>query len=322
MSSTRGTDGRKRRRDETEEQSTPVLSKKPKDGPEGTPSGSEVVAPNATCPLELLSYASEAHLYSIGLIFRDDKLTLWYQDASGLVKTTGVVSIITDFEEFTIALIALAYCDASRWGVSPVFRLPEKTSYSQVLRPLNSARYIVNLRYPGDENKVKIILHKRVCSRDYLVGRRTFVYEATSRHNILKDEVFVVKFSQQVKTRRSEQDLLKTAVAAGVKNVPKLYFADDIWSLSDGPRNIFHPDHVPYDDRVFRAIAFQKYVPLQVVLREHPEYLEIMITQLLRCGFILRIVPNYILRRSSRPPRSPLQGENTAPRCQRRQHYV
>lgn len=280
-------EGKKRLRDEMEEENTPPSSKRLKPETESTPPEPEVTVQAASYALEVLSCTNGTRIYSLGMMFKDDKFTLWYYDASGLVKTTDNLSIITGFEDFAAVFVALASCDASRWGALPVLCPPEEKPYPQHFPPANLSGYTVDIRHPGDsERKVKITLGDCVFCQYALVGRRTFVYEATSPHDSLKNEVFIVKFSQQIKTRRSEQDLLKIAVAAGVKNLPTLYFADDLWSLSDGPRSIFHPDLQPYDDRVLRVIVCQKYVPLHVVLLEHPEYLETMVTQLLQCKFL------------------------------------
>lgn len=220
----------------------------------------ELTVQAASYALEMLSCTNGTRVYSVGLIFRDDRLSLWYYDASGLVKSTEELSLIEDFEKVAAVLVALASCDATGWGAMPVLKPPPRKS--------------------------------SLFCQYALVGRRTFVYSAETTTKSLKKtlgKVFIVKSSQQVESRTPENETIALATAAGVRHLPKTHFSSDLWQLRDGPRRIFHGeescDHL-HDNRILRVLVCKKYTPLQVVLLKHPEYLPQMICEMLDCKYL------------------------------------
>lgn len=254
----------------------------------------EVTVQAASYALEVLSCTNGTRVYSVGLIFRDDRLSLWYYDASGLVKSTEELSLIEDFEKVAAVLVALASCDATGWGAMPVLKPPPRKSFPENFPSTDLSGFTFEIATPPHEGgcTARIRLKDAIFCQYALVGRRTFVYSAETTTKSLKKtlgKVFVVKFSQQVESRTPENEIIAIVTAAGVRHLPKTYFSSDLWQLRDGPRRIFHGEDncdQLYDNRILRVLVCKKYTPLQVVLLKHPEYLPQMICEMLDCKYL------------------------------------
>lgn len=279
---------------EEEEVNLPASSKRLNSGSNGgSAAGPEVTVQAASYALEVLSCTNGTRIYSLGLVFRDDRLSLWYYDASGLVRSTEELSLVEDFEKVSAALVGLACSDAEKWGAMPVLRPPRQKAFPKNFPASDLSGFTFDVQLPGDGESAEIRLRESIFCQYALVGRRTFVYAATITDKHLQDrlgKVFVVKFSQQVESRVSEHHIINIARDAGVKNIPEVFFSNDLWELKDGPRKVFHPQgDRPYDNRILRALVCKKYTPLQVVLLEHPEYLPQMVEEMLDCEFVARL---------------------------------
>jgi hypothetical protein len=76
--------------------------------------------------LGMLGSTGGARLHTLGVLLRDDLVSLWYFDASGIVRTskykgkeTERLSLIDHFERVAAIFIALAYCNEEQFGAIP-----------------------------------------------------------------------------------------------------------------------------------------------------------------------------------------------------------
>ncbi|KAI0085818.1 hypothetical protein BDY19DRAFT_996482, partial [Irpex rosettiformis] len=74
--------------------------------------------------LEMLSSTKGTRVHSIIVGLRDDLLSLWYFDASGVVRTCSSeskekLSIVYDFERVAAIFVALSYCNLEQCGAAP-----------------------------------------------------------------------------------------------------------------------------------------------------------------------------------------------------------
>jgi hypothetical protein len=242
--------------------------------------------------LEVLSSTRGTRIHSLGMTVIDDRITLWYYDASGIVRSEPSLSLVNDFEEVAAIFVGLASCDVDKWGALPsVFQVPEGASYPESFPPLDLQGYSLVPRTKYSGAQVKLTLSKLVFSQYAIVGRRTFVYEAVTDSKLFHGKDVIVKFSQQVCTRKSEAFLLDVARKADVDHLPELHLSEDLWRLSDGIREAFYPDMKDaYEDRVLRMLVYTKYQPLEVLFSKSAEHLPTMVDQMLDCKQICFVV--------------------------------
>ena len=249
----------------------------------------------ASYALEVLSGTFGTRLHSLGIIFRGDKMSLWYYDASGVVRTASTLSLIDDFEVVAAIIIAIGCCDGSRFGFLPsILELSASESYPKDLPPRSLEGYSVDLSPQDGSPAVAVTLNKPIFTQYSLVGRRTFVYDATTNVASLADKEAVVKFSLQVKTRKPENELLEIARRAGVRHLPELHLTGDLFTPSDGIRYILEEQleafHEGYEDRVLRALVFTRYKPLRALFSKTSEHLKTMVKQMLECECVLYFI--------------------------------
>ncbi|KAI0695825.1 hypothetical protein BC835DRAFT_1345232, partial [Cytidiella melzeri] len=158
-------------------------------------------------------------MHNLGVIFRDELISLWYFDASGIVRMcpdAGVnrekLSLITSFERVAAIFVALAYCDAEQFGAVPAHVItPPTTNPHPSAFPIRCLKeHTIDLS--TDEDKEKnvpfiVTLGKHVYSQYALVGRRTTVYEGTTSAD--SGRRVIVKVSQQYIKRTSEFDIVE-----------------------------------------------------------------------------------------------------------------
>ncbi|KAI0691941.1 hypothetical protein BC835DRAFT_1359181 [Cytidiella melzeri] len=181
----------------------------------------------------MLGSTRGTRMHNIGVIFRDELISLWYFDASGIVRTcpdAGVnrekLSLITDFERVAAIFVALAYCDAEQFGAIPAHVItPPTTKPHPSAFPIRSLKeHTIDLS--TDEDKEKnvpfiVTLGKHVYSQYALVGRRTTIYEGTT--SAAGGGRVIVKVSQQYIKRTSEYDIVEHARKLGIEHVPEFH---------------------------------------------------------------------------------------------------
>lgn len=248
----------------------------------------------ASYALEMSGSTLGSRLHSLSIFLRDDKVTFWYADASGVVRTprpgTPVISLIDDFEKVAAIFIALSYCSAEALGAFPEAIIRPPQEYPASFPPTSLTGYTINL----SESNVpcEVILEKFVFSQYVIFGRRTTVYQASSRATALSGRALVVKISLQFIDRQSEVELVEKARKCGVRYLPEILKAKDMWKLSDGIRQyfLFEGTALKWDDRVLRCIVLPYYIPLSVQLLRKPDSIKTMARQMLRCEFVFPYV--------------------------------
>ncbi|KAI0692609.1 hypothetical protein BC835DRAFT_45077 [Cytidiella melzeri] len=243
--------------------------------------------------LEMLGSTRGTRMHNIGVIFRDELISLWYFDASGIVRTcpdAGVnrekLSLITNFEQVAAIFVALAYCDAEQFGAIPAHVItPPTTKPHPSAFPIRCLKeHTIDLS--TDEDKEKnvpfiVTLGKHIYSQYALVGRRTTIYEGTT--SAAGGGRVIVKVSQQYVKRTSEFDLVEHARKLGIEHVPEFLKSKDLWYLSSGIRKLFATAPDPDNDRVLRCLVMDRYTPLSEKLVQAPDSLMEMAKQLITC---------------------------------------
>ena len=281
------------------------VAKKHNPGPSSGRSLGNVVATDAhyqaaSYALEVLSSTNGTRLHSIGSMLKKDRLSFWYYDASGIVKTDEKqsLSLVDQFEEVAAALVAIACCDATRLGAMQGVAPPKELKYPTSFPPSNLTGYTIKMPFPHQRRvrqpQMVVTLDTPLFCQYALVGRHTIVYNATTSAPVgrKKGKAVILKLSQQAKGRKPEQEFLTAAIDAGVDHLPELHSARDLGTLSDGIRGIFlkkDMDHSDvFEDRILRAIVYTQYVPLEQLLEtssKAPEYIKLMVDQMLDCEY-------------------------------------
>lgn len=130
-------------------------------------------------------------------------------------------------------------------------------------------------------------LGKHLFNECTLYGRRTMVYLAGSTSHDTEGRALAVKISQQVETRKSEAVLIEHARKCGVKDhLVEIVKAKDLFRLSEGIRkNFVFDESQKWEDRILRCLLLPYYLPLCERLRENPDSIKAMATQMLKCEF-------------------------------------
>ncbi|THG94846.1 hypothetical protein EW026_g6698 [Hermanssonia centrifuga] len=246
--------------------------------------------------LEVASCTYGTRLFCLGTVMEDDKISLWYYDAVGIVRTQETLSIIHDFETFAAVHIGFACCEPSQWGaLPPVIRPPPSPAYPETFPPQSLRGYTFDTSVQSTGEKVKITLEDPIFSQYSLVGRRTFLYAIKTKSKTLKKPL-IAKFSYQVTTRRPEQDFVKIAREAGAGHLPEVHMWEDLWKMSDGVRAAFHEKSDEYEDRVLRALVYTQYFPLKELFSNSGDLIPDMVNQMLDCLHDLRYKANILHR--------------------------
>jgi hypothetical protein len=288
----------KRSRGSADSSSTRAV-KKTKAVPIGKQSTSSTTSHKSASPLDAMtqlgSYALEmlgstggTRLHTLGVLLRDDLVSLWYFDASGVVRTskdkgkeTERLSLIDHFERVAAIFIALAYCNEEQFGAIPETILTRPPNYMFPASNLtgHTVRF-PSLEENSDNHPYVVTLGDHIYTQYALVGRRTTVYHGTANQGTHKK--VVVKMSQQYSTRASEAELIKIAQEKGADHIPDVLQCGDLWRMSnsDSIRQAFGTS---YDDRIYRCIVMPYYTPLAQKLAQDPDSLKTMARQLIFC---------------------------------------
>lgn len=241
--------------------------------------------------LEMAASTHGTRFHSIGVFLRDDKVTFWYLDASGVVRTTGQLeelSIIYDFDRVAAIFTALSFCTPEQLGAFPpsIISPPLNAPYPTSFPPETLAGFTIDLSVPEDKTSSIVTLDEHVYSQYTLFGRRTIVYKASSTSIDTGGRALAVKLSQQFTGRVSEVELINHARDCNAADhLPEILKAKDLCKLSEGMRQYFMlEEDQTWDDRILRCIVTPLYLPLEERLCQSPESLMIMARQMVDCA--------------------------------------
>ncbi|THG96259.1 hypothetical protein EW026_g5535 [Hermanssonia centrifuga] len=242
--------------------------------------------------LETVACSYGTRLFTTGIVIEDDKMSLWYYDAAGIIRTKASISLLRNFEEFAAILVGFACCTPSQWGSLPsnIIKPPRLGPDPEVFPPKNLSGYTFPITLPKSKEEILATLKKPVFTQYSLVGRRTFLYVIKTNSPKLKNPM-VAKFSYQVTSRKREQDIIEVASNAGVGHLPEVHMWADYWKMSEGVRAIFHARSgvdEDFEDRVFRCIVYTQYFPLRDLFSKSCELIPTMVYQMLDCLHDLR----------------------------------
>ncbi|THH01962.1 hypothetical protein EW026_g802, partial [Hermanssonia centrifuga] len=246
--------------------------------------------------LEVAACTYGTRLFCLGEVIEDDKVSLWYYDAAGIVRTRETISIIHDFEKYAAVVVAFGCCDPFQFGALPsVIRPPLSSPYPENFPPRTLKGYSLEMTMPETNEQVILTLQDHIFTQYSLVGRRTFLYAIKANSKPLKKPL-IAKFSYQVTARRAEQELVEIARKAGVEHLPEVHLWGDLWDMSEGVRAAFHIKSEDYEDRVLRGLVYSKYLPLRELFSESCDLLPDMIDQMVDCLHDLRYKANILHR--------------------------
>lgn len=266
--------------------------------------------------LEMMGSTMGTRMHALDVIVRDDLVSLWYFDASGIVRTcspesTERLSLLHDLERVAAIVVALSYCSPERLGAPPtdIIQPPEGSLFpgSFPLKSLAGCR--IDLTTAGDKHRVLVTLSKHLYTQYVLIGRRSRIYTATLHEEAMiggtanaeaangeaakggasnDGREVVVKLSQQPPGRTSEVELIKQAKDAGVEHLPEIIKFKDLWELcdKDSIREAFGKcglDDV--ENRTLRCIVTPRYTSLSEQLLKNPDSLIEMAKQMIVCEY-------------------------------------
>ncbi|THG93932.1 hypothetical protein EW026_g7428 [Hermanssonia centrifuga] len=233
--------------------------------------------------------------FCIGIVFDNDKMSLWFYDAAGYISITTTLSLLADFEKVLSIFVGFACLGPEGWGAMPSVLSPPSQSPAHFPRA-SLENHTFTLPRKGRSN-VRVTLTKPVFTQYSLVGRRTFVYDIRTS-SVVSKEPLVVKLSYQVASRKAEQDLLALAKKAKVEHLPEVHLWGDLWKMSDGIRQIFYDrssamsanedEIASYEERTLRALVCTKYLPLKGLFAKSWKMIPEMVFQMLDCLHDLR----------------------------------
>ncbi|PSR76325.1 hypothetical protein PHLCEN_2v8557 [Hermanssonia centrifuga] len=247
--------------------------------------------------LEVMSCSYGTRLFCLGNIIKDDKMSMWYYDASGYIRTRETLSIFEDFEKVAAVLVAFASCTPSQFGAMPsIIKPPSSAPYPRSFPPASLQGHTLTIKHPETSENIHVTLEDPIFAQYVLVGRRTFLYGI--RTSPVQRKKLIIKFSYQVRARQAEQELVKKACSAGVEHLPEIHFWADLWQMSDGVRKLFYEDEkeLPFQDRTLRAIVYTRYTPIVELFSKSCEFLPLMVDQMLDCLHDLRYKANILHR--------------------------
>ncbi|KAJ3541013.1 hypothetical protein NM688_g6144 [Phlebia brevispora] len=247
--------------------------------------GVSAAVQTASYALELLSCTYGTRQFSLGIILKDDTISLWYYDASGIVYSTDQVSMIKNFEIFAAIIVGFACCTCDKFGIFPTSVLQPHIPYTHQFPPRNLEEGTIVIPHPRTKEQINITMDQCLFTQYILIGRRTFLYTVDTDPMISKNKL-IMKVSYQVSTRRKEYELVGIAKKAKVRHLPQIHLWGDLWQLSDGVRDIFlqkNNRRVKYEDRVLRAIVYTRYSSIRPLFSENILLIPVMVDQMIDC---------------------------------------
>ncbi|THG97230.1 hypothetical protein EW026_g4733 [Hermanssonia centrifuga] len=230
--------------------------------------------------LEVASCTYGTRLFCLGTVMEDDKLSLWYYDAVGIVRTQETISIIHDFETFAAVQVGFACCEPSQWGaLPPIIKPPPSAAYPESFPPQSLRGYMFGAS---------------IRSTAWWAAE-PFLYAIKTKSKTLRKPL-IAKFSYQVTTRMPEQEFVEIAREAGAGHLPEVHMWEDLWKMSDGVRAAFHEKSDEYEDRVLRALVYTQYFPLKELFSKSCDLIPEMVDQMLDCLHDLRYKANILHR--------------------------
>ncbi|PSR88530.1 hypothetical protein PHLCEN_2v5135, partial [Hermanssonia centrifuga] len=183
--------------------------------------------------LEVMSCSYGTRLFCLGNITKDDKMSMWYYDASGYIRTRETLSIFEDFEKVAAVLVAFASCTPSQFGAMPsIIKPPSSAPYPRSFPPASLQSHTLTMNHPETSENIHVTLEDPIFAQYVLVGRRTFLYGIRTSPPIQRKKL-IIKFSYQICGRHPEQELVKKAHLAGVEHLPEIHLWEDLWQMSD-----------------------------------------------------------------------------------------
>ncbi|KAJ3552748.1 hypothetical protein NM688_g3990 [Phlebia brevispora] len=239
----------------------------------------------ASYALEVLSCTYGTRQFCLSVILKDEAISLWYYDASGIVYTADYISIIENFEIFAAIIVGFACCTPEQFGVFPTSVLQPHIPYAQQF-PLQSLKEgTIVIPDPLTKERINVTMDQCLFAQHILIGRRTFLYTVDTDPVISKDKL-IMKVSYQVTTRRKEYDLVALVKEKIVRHLPQIHLWADLWQLSDGVRDLFlqkDKQRVKYEDRVLRAIIYTRYSQIRPLFSENIQLIPVMVDQMIDC---------------------------------------
>ncbi|KAI0791838.1 hypothetical protein C8Q75DRAFT_56932 [Abortiporus biennis] len=241
----------------------------------------------ASYALELLSSTNGIRSHCICILADGEEVQFCYYDASGIIRSYAF-DWIQNFEHFAAIIVAFGCLDLAGWGVGNIPNVTAPPFPTPSFIPQSLEGYKITMGHTKYKD-VEVTLGKPIFSQRNLVGRRTLVYNITTKPTI-SDGDLVLKMSWQVCTRSSEADILNQAKDKGVEHIPELHMwteSNNEYRISQGVRGMLFPDNkLPngeeiYEDKSQRFMVFTKYEAITLVIS--PSNMNYIFMQLINC---------------------------------------
>ncbi|KAF7800346.1 hypothetical protein EIP86_011596 [Pleurotus ostreatoroseus] len=239
----------------------------------------------ASIALDTLSDSIGSRLFCVNVGMQGDMINLWYYDASGCIFTHEGISLLKDFEKAAALLIGIANCTPEHLGALPSTAVcpPASAPYPEHWPPRNLKGHTITLKHVSEDRTATIQLRNGMSTKYMVEGTRSAVYSVEANEDVT-DSPMVAKLSYQLCDQRHEEAMVLVARKAGIEHIPEIHLAGDLWTMSDGVRQIFFEQGgVAYDNRTLRAVVYTRYQHLDTLFWEHPEHIPEMASQMLDC---------------------------------------
>ncbi|KAF7792265.1 hypothetical protein EIP86_003301 [Pleurotus ostreatoroseus] len=228
----------------------------------------------------------------------DDKLSLHYYDACGIIQTRQHLSLLQDFEKTAAIFVALASCSLEQFGIMPTSIIKTPTPYIKPPHKFTDSHFTI--KHPISKEPLQVTLVQSLYAQYVSSGRRTFAYTIKALPQ-LSDKSLMVKFSYQVVTRKPEYDLIKIARKAGVGHLPDVHAWADIWRMSEGLRRVLletmtKEERGRQEDRMLRMIVYTEYESIKSLFSRRCDLIPVMVEQMATCLHDLRYKANMLHR--------------------------
>ena len=229
-------------------------------------------------------------LFCHSSLLLDDKLSLHYYDACGIIQTRQHLSLLQDFEKTAAIFVALASCSLEQFGIMPTSIIKAPTPYIKPPHKFTDSYFTI--KHPISKEPLQVTLVQSLYAQYVSSGRRTFAYTIKALPQ-LSDKSLMVKFSYQVVTRKPEYDLIKIARKAGVGHLPDVHAWADIWRMSEGLRRVLletmtKEERGRQEDRMLRMIVYTEYESIKSLFSRRCDLIPVMVEQMATCEFLSR----------------------------------
>ncbi|CAL1698477.1 unnamed protein product [Somion occarium] len=219
--------------------------------------------------------------YASGFLVEETKMSLWYTDRMGLVKSKRF-DIFDEPEYFLLVIAALHFARPPKLGFNPLIEYTQKSiqSYEKGVLKLSRSYDITGRELKDLSFLLNVLAEKPLTVARGAVGRGTTVLPIQAieaAKNLFEDEGLVAKFSWQPTDRVNTEDGIIRVIRQKIgksrtrkhllKHIVDLKCSLDLTATELGlPRASMYLSEA-CEPRIFRVLIVKEYLPLECVRR-------------------------------------------------------